>query len=255
MRVGCTAYSYRKYLSTGAMTLEDFIATCSGIGLDGVELTAYYFPSVEASYLNRLKRMVFSNGLDISGAAVGNNFCFPDLSERVKQVESVKKWVDIAYRLGAPYLRVFAGKTPQGYGDEDAFKWTVEALKECVGYAEEDGVVLALENHGGITATTAGVSSIIEAVGSEWLRQTLDVGNYVADTYRSIEETAYLAVNVHAKSYEVTPEGEKRLDYHRIIRILESSGYKGYLSIEYEGAEDPKTAIPRTVALLKSLLK
>jgi len=254
MRVGCCAYSYRQQLTSGAMSLEGFVKTCYELELDGVELTAYYFPSLENDYLRRLKRAVFSYGLDISGVAVGNNFCLPDEAERTKQIALVLKWVDVASLLGAPCLRVFAGRAPESHSEQEAFNWTVEALKECVAQAEEKGIILALENHGGITATPDRVLRIVDAVGSDWLRVTLDAGNYREDPYGGVAATAPLAVNVHAKMYEVSLEGERRLDYRRILAALKAVGYKSYLSIEYEGAEDPLEAVPRTVGFLKGLL-
>ncbi|MEM2904220.1 MAG: sugar phosphate isomerase/epimerase family protein [Candidatus Bathyarchaeia archaeon] len=236
------------------MSIEGFVKTCYELELDGVELTAYYLPSLEKDYLKRLKRTVFSYGLDVSSLAVGNNFCAPDEDERARQTALVLKWIDVAALMGAPCLRVFAGRVPEGQPEEEAFHWTVAALKECVGKAEEEGVILALENHGGITATPQAVIRLVEAVSSDWLRVTLDTGNFPADPYGGIEAVAPLAVNVHAKMYEVSLEGERRLDYRRILSTLRTAGYKGYLSIEYEGAEDPLEAVPRAVGFLKMLL-
>jgi len=66
MKVGCCAYSFRQYLTSGQMTLEDFIHKAHAMGLDGVELTAYYFASTEASYLHQLKRLALQQGIEIS---------------------------------------------------------------------------------------------------------------------------------------------------------------------------------------------
>ncbi len=144
MRVGCCAYSYRQYLGnyrdpkdpkTGTMTLESFMQRCSDMDLDGVELTGYYFASTDDAYLNRLKALACKLGLHISGAAVGNNFCQVDPADRARQVADVKKWTDVAYKLGAPCLRVFAGPAPQGRTDEECMGWVVQCLKECAAYA------------------------------------------------------------------------------------------------------------------------
>lgn len=236
------------------MSLEGFAKTCYELELDGVELTSYYLPNIEDDYLRRLKRTIFSYGLDISGVAVGNTFCVVDEAERTRQVTSVLKWIGVTSLMGAPCLRVFAGKVPEGSSEQEAYRWTVNALRECVLHAEEHGVILALENHGGITATPEGVLRILDAVNSDWLRVTLDTGNYHTDPYGGIVQTAPFAVNVHAKMYEVSLEGEKRLDYRRILTALKATGYKGYLSIEYEGAEDSLEVVPRAVGFLKMLV-
>ncbi len=56
MKIGCCAYSYRKYLTSGRMSLEQFVDIASDLGIEGVELTSYYFPSTDAAYLHSLKR-------------------------------------------------------------------------------------------------------------------------------------------------------------------------------------------------------
>ncbi len=256
MRIGCAAYSYRKYLTEKSMTLEDFIRIGWELGLDGVELTEYYFPSLEDTYIYKLKKLLLSYGLDISAVAVGNRFTVPDSSLRKKEIERVKRWVNIALKIGAPCVRVFAGRVPKGHTEEDAFQWTIDALKECVEYASKSGIVIALENHGGITSTADQVLKIINAVSSEWFGINLDLGNYRQNTYEDIRKTAPYAVHVHAKFLQVGPKGnDEILDYNKIIEILNDVGYKGYLSIEYEGKEDPKTAVPRAVKFLKTLIK
>ncbi|MBS7609497.1 sugar phosphate isomerase/epimerase [Candidatus Bathyarchaeota archaeon] len=254
MKIGSTAYSYRKYLSSGAMSLDNFINHCYEIGLDGIELTAYYFPKTEESFLNHLKRSAFLHGLDISGVAVGNNFCLPEEGKRREQVGLVKYWIDVAFRLGAPCLRVFAGKVPEGYKEEDAFRWTVDALRECVKYAEERGIILALENHGGITETAEQVLRILKNVDSEWLRVTLDTGNYRVNFHEEIRRTAPYAVNVHAKVFESLSAEDLKREYSRILETLRQADYKGYLSIEYEGADDPLLAVPRFAGFLKGII-
>ncbi|HID12123.1 MAG TPA: sugar phosphate isomerase/epimerase [Candidatus Latescibacteria bacterium] len=159
MKIGCCAYSFRGYFKDGRMSLEGFLDKVVEMGLDGVELTAYYFPTTEAGYINRIKREAFLMGLDISGTAVGNNFCREDPEQRREQVEMVRM-VDISCRLGAPCLRVFAGGVPEGHTEEEAFGWVVDSLKGCVEYAAEKGVMLALEDHRGITSTAEQVLKI-----------------------------------------------------------------------------------------------
>jgi len=257
MKISCCAYSFRQYLTGGKMSLEDFLDKAVEMGLDGVELTAYYFPTTETDYLNKLKREVFLRGLDISGTAVGNNFCKADPEERRGQIEMVKEWVDISYHLGAPCIRVFAGGVPKGHTEEEAFGWVVDALKECVEYAAPKGVILALEDHGGITSTAEQVLKIYNAVGSEWLGINLDTGNFRTDPYKEIAEVAPYTVTTHAKVTILNPQTGKRekADFARISEILEKAGYKGYISIEYEESEDPMTGVPRFVEYLKSVIR
>ncbi len=257
MKVGSTAYSYRKYLTSGEMTLEGFLDKAVEIGLDCVDLTSYYFPSTDIEYLNHIKKYAYLNGLDITGTAVGNRFTYPEPEKRAEAVEMVKKWVDISVILGAPCIRAFAGGIPEGSTFEESMKWTVECLEECLDYAKPKGVIIGLENHGGITATADQVISILRAVkgnylDERWLGTNLDLGNYRGDIYGNIEMAAPYAVTTHAKT-DVYGEGNVRqdADFEKITKILQKAGYKGCLSIEYEGKEEPMTAMPKFVKYIK----
>ena len=257
IKVGSTAYSYRKYLTSGEMTLEAFLDKAVEIGLDCVDLTSYYFPKTDDEYLNHLKKRAYLNGLDITGTAVGNRFTHAEPEKRAEAVQTVKKWVDISVTLGAPCIRVFAGGAPEGHTFDEALGWTSECLEECLEYAKPRGVIIALENHGGITSTAQQVISILKAVGGSyleerWLGTLLDLGNYRGDPYGNIEMAAPYAVATHAKT-DVSVEGVGRqdADFERITRILNKAGYKGCLSMEYEGREEPMTAMPKFVKYLK----
>lgn len=258
LKVSCCAYSYRQFL-TGAnprMTLLDFIDQCAAWGLDGVELTSYYFPAtVTADYIGALKRRAFLLGLDISGTAVGNNFCLPPGDERRRQCALVKEWIDHAAAMGAPVVRVFAGSAPQGVSEEQARQWVVECLEECCAHAATRGVLLALENHGGVTAAPEGVLQILRAVRSDWVGANLDTGNFrSADPYADLEQVAPYAVTVHLKT-EVARPGKplEEANLERIAAILRRARYRGYVALEYEGREDPLVAVPRALARMQTV--
>jgi len=254
LKLSCCAYSYRQFLSgrNRTMTLDDFIETAVEIGLDGVELTAYYFPGeVTPEYLNHLKRKVFLLGLDISGTAVGNHFLHPPGTAREKNVAQIKQWVDYSAALGAPCIRVFGGNVPKGVSLEQAQKWTIECIEECCAYAGKRGVTLALENHGGITASPRELLPIVRGVKSEWFGVNLDTGNFgTADPYADLAAMAPYAVTTHVK----TEVSGRPADFKRIIEILGNAGYRGYLSLEYEAREDPRTGVPKTIGALRELL-
>jgi sugar phosphate isomerase/epimerase len=252
MKLSCCAYSFRDYLQSGKKTLEQFIRDCAAMGLDGVELTAYYFPTTDEAYLRNLKRFIFLQGLDIAGTAVGNSFCQPDPDARRQQIDLVRKWVDISAVLGAPVLRVFAGSAPQGHAEAEAVEWTVEALRECGAYGRDRGVMIALENHGGITATAEQTINLIRKTGDEWVGANLDFGNFSQAPYEEIAMVAPYAVTTHAKTHLHRLGGKEEVDYHRVAAIMQEAGYKGYISIEYEEAEDPAVAVPRFVQTLKA---
>ena len=176
------AYSYRDLLNAKPpktkLTLEDFISDCAKMGLEGTELTSYYFPEQPTNeYLRHLKQHCFRLGLDVSGTAVGNDFCHPAGEARDRELEHVKRWVDHAEILGAPVIRIFSGQ-PHGTSEEEARRLCVAAIEECCQYAGEHGVFLALENHGGLTTSVEGILELVRAVQSPWFGVNLDTGNF-----------------------------------------------------------------------------
>jgi sugar phosphate isomerase/epimerase len=251
MRLGCAAYSYRDYLSPGKMSLEQFVDTCADLELDGVELTAYYFPSTERDYLNRLKRHCFRRGQHILGTAVGSNFTQPEEAKRREHVQMTRDWIDHSVILGTPCVRVFAGPLPEGIPEDQAFGWALECLQECVAYGAEAGVALALENHGGITGTAPQVRRFLDAIGSPWFGVNLDFGNFHEDPYAEFAMLAPATITTHAKVTSRFGSEVREVDYARVKEIMTAAGYRGYLSIEFEEKEDPKIGVPRFVDALK----
>ncbi len=251
------AYSYRDLLTAkpAQATLEDFIRDCAAMGLEGTELTSYYFPpEPTADYLRSLRKLAFELGLDVSGTAVGNDFCFPAGAERDKQIAGVKQWVDYAAILGAPVIRIFSGNAKDGQSEQDAHRLAVRGMEECCAYAGEHGVMLALENHGGLTATAAGLLALVRDVKSPWFGVNLDTGNFrTEDPYGDLAKLAPYAVNVQVKVV-ISPNGGKKqpADYHRLATILADANYRGYVVLEFEEDEDPRTACPKYMNAMRA---
>jgi sugar phosphate isomerase/epimerase len=260
MKLSCAAYSFRDQL-TGKKdpqwTLDDFIDFCAEQGLEGTELTGYYFPKeITPEYLAHIKHKTFLLGLDISGTAIANNFCRPPGEERDKELAHVKQWVDYAAAFGAPCIRIFSGDVPKGYTEADAIQWAIEGIEECCQYAGEKGVFLALENHGGISVPADRLLSIIQQVRSPWFGINLDTGNFNSeDPYDEIAKVAPYAITVQIKT-EITPKGgaKQPADLARTVGILRDANYRGYIALEYEAAEDPNSAVPRHLAELRKLI-
>jgi sugar phosphate isomerase/epimerase len=250
------AYSYRDLLTAKPpkLTLADFIDDCAKMGLEGTELTSYYFPpDPTPDYLRQLKHQTFRLGLDISGTAVGNDFCHPPGDKRNEQIKLVKQWVDRAELLGAPVIRIFSGQAKSGQSESDAHRLAVEAMEQCCQYAGQHGVFLALENHGGLTTTVDGLMKLINDVKSDWFGINLDTGNFhTADPYADLTRIAPYAVNVQVK-VSMNPSGGKKepADFRRLAKILTDSGYRGYIVLEYEEPEDPREACPRHIDELR----
>lgn len=252
------AYSYRDLL-TGAspkLTLTDFVDDCAAMNLEGTELTSYYFPTPTTEHdLRTLKHHCFRLGLDISGTAIGNDFGFPPGAERDRKIATAKQWIDYAEILGAPVIRIFAGKQKQDLSPARSHALMVEGIEECCDYAGQHGVHLALENHGGPTATPDGLLSFVRDVQSPWFGVNLDTGNfYSEDPYGDLERIAPYALNVQVKV--VTAVGEDRLnkqptDFARLATILREANYRGYIVLEYEEEGNPRVECPKYLAQIR----
>jgi sugar phosphate isomerase/epimerase len=261
LRLSIAAYSYRQYLALNlkpkpTMTLDDFIEQCAAMDLDAVELTAYYFAETSPDYLAHLKGKCTRLGLDVSGTAVGNNFCHSDPAKLKQQMDYVKSWVEHSSRLGAKTIRIFAGNIDKGDTEEKARERCIAAIQEACDYAGKYGIYLALENHGGITATIDHTLRLVKAIEHKWFGVNWDTGNFHSvDPYDDLARLAPYAVTVQIKS-EIQRAGQKpeTADLKRLTELLRAAGYRGYIALEYEAAEDPKTAIPRHIATLKGLM-
>ena len=251
------AYSYRQLLtgSPAELTLGEFIDDCADMNLEGTELTSYYFPTpVTDNFINSLKQRCFRMGLDVSGTAVGNDFGFPSGAERDEQIEGVKKWIDHARALGAPVIRIFAGKQKKGISANESHKLMVEGIAECCDYAGRRGVHLALENHGGPTATPEGMLNFIRDVQSPWFGVNFDSGNFFTDQpYEDLKRIAPYALNVQLKVVTADPTGKQKkpTDMRRIANMLRDVDYRGYIVLEYEEAGDPRQECPKYVAQMR----
>ena len=207
-------------------------------------------------YFYKLQRHAFLLGLDISGTSVGNNFCVPVGPIREKNLQLVRDWVDRAAALQAPVIRIFAGNVPKGDDERVAVERTIECIKQSVEYAGKKGVILALENHGGITATPDQLLKLVKAVDSPWFGVNLDTGNFhTDDPYGDLAKLVPYAVNVQVKT-EISRRGQKKesADLAKFIDMLRKSRYSGYVVLEYEAPEDPIKAIPEHIKTLRKLI-
>lgn len=250
------AYSYRRLLQgkTAQLSLADFIDDCARFGLEGTELTSYYFPNpVTPEYLRSLKQQCFRLGLDVSGTAVGNDFGSPDVEQRKTQIGRVKNWIEHAEILGAPVIRVFAGHVQKGSTPDEAHRLMVSALEECCEYAGQHGVHLALENHGGPTATPDGLLRLVQDVKSPWFGVNLDTGNFhTEDIYGDLARIAPYALNVQVKATISGPDKKKvPSDFKQLAGICRDAGYRGYIVLEYEESGDPREECARYLELLR----
>lgn len=278
IRLGVSSYSFWHF-RTAKASIETVIDETARMGAQGVDILHRQMDIEELGPLTRevhavcrnLKRHAFRAGVDLICLSIHQDFVSPNPAERHKWIAHTEKCIELAYAMGIPCIRLNSGRWKtikdfdelmkargvepvlEGYKEEDGFKWCIESIQKCVQLAAERGVVLALENHWGLTRTPEGLIRILDAIPSQWLGALIDTGNFLEDPYEKIAALAKRAVFVQAKTYEGGGEWYTLdLDYPRIAKILRDAGYAGYVSLEMEGKEDAKTAVPKALATLKA---
>lgn len=269
-RIGVSTYSFWQFKNQDFRDLEKCIDLAGEMGFDAVEILHRQMRDESAGYLQKLKQRAFLHGMSLNGFSTHQGFLSPKAEERQKNVDHTVKCIELAYALGIPTMRVNTGtwgtsknfdelmknrgiEPPrEGFTDDDGFKWVIAGLTACLKAAEKCGVTLALENHWGLGRTPEGVLRVVDAIDSPWLRVTADTGNFLEDPYDKLEKLAPKTVLVQAKTYYGGGLWYALdLDYDRIAKLFRKHKFAGFVSLEYEGKESPKTAVPKSLAVLR----
>ncbi len=278
IKLGVSTYSYWHF-KTDRVLIETVIDKAARLGVEGVDILHRQMDIPEKEpltpahrpYLQKLKRHAFTNGIDLICLSIHQDFVDPSAEFRQKQIEHTLKCIEIAYELGVPCIRLNSGRWNTiasfddlmkargeepilpGHTEDDGFKWCIDCIEKCLPKAAECGVVLALENHWGLTRTPAGLLRVLDSIKSPWLGGLMDTGNFLEDPYAKLEQIAPKTVFVQAKTYYGGGEWYTLdLDYQRIAKILGAVNYTGYISLEMEGKEDPDTAVAKSVEMLRA---
>ena len=231
-----------------------WVQECAALGLDGVELLGHHFPGTDRAYLVELKKLCADLYLTVAMVSADGHLTVADDAQRQKEIDLIRKWVEVAAFLGAPRVRFFCGSGVElAAGGPVLFKKVKQAVAEVAALGAAHGIVMAMENHGDTTADQ--LLDMLSAVHSPWLKLTMDTGNFPPanrvgpETYRSIERCAPHAAIVHAKFFNVKPDGsDSEFDWQRIHGLLQHAGFRGFLSIEYEGKDDNEVAANKRIA-------
>ncbi|MBL4886329.1 MAG: sugar phosphate isomerase/epimerase [Planctomycetaceae bacterium] len=269
-RFAVSSYSFWQFKNIDLRSIETCIDLASQWGFDGFEILERQMENTDNATLQRIKQRAFVNSLDLCGFSTHQGWVNPSAEIRKRNTDKTIRSIELAYRLGIPTMRVNTGtwgtsksfddlmahrgiESPvKGYTEEDAFGWVIDGLSDCLEAAKRCGVTLGLENHWGLGRTPEGVMRIVKAINSPWLKTTLDTGNFLEDPYDRLELMADDAVLVQAKTYYGGGLWyELDLDYPRIAQLLKKHNFRGYVSLEFEGKENPRTAIPKSLAMLQ----
>lgn len=270
--IAVSSYSYWQF-SQNPMPIENCIEQAAQMGFDALEILERQLTQTDSAYLMKLKRQALQAGLPLCALSTHQGFVSPNAESRQKNIDITINSIELAYKLGIPIMRINTGtwgtsknftdlmdhrgiEPPvEGSTEEDAFGWVVDAFEKILPTAEKCGVLLGLENHWGLARTPAGLLRLLEEVDSPWLQAWLDTGNFLEEPYSKLDQVMPKTVYMHAKTYYGGGLWYSLdLDYARIGEILRKHRYRGFISLEFEGKESPKTAIPKSLELLRRTL-
>ncbi len=260
-----------------ALTVEEFVDTAKKYGYDGVELDLkrpHGSPiDLDAKRCAEIRDYVEKQGLEMSGVAANNNFTSPVPEHIENELLMVKEQLRVAKALGAPVLRLFLAwrgitfrngiATYEVTGNHhtyyDALDYeirmrAVECFRECCKWAEDAGVVLALQNHHPIIKTYHDMLDFVKWVDSPyfkccfdapccgWTKETQsdaymeqavrDVGDLQMISHANAEFVEDKAGSIRMISFDPTIQ-PVLTNYPAFIRASKSVGYKGYINFEF----------------------
>lgn len=277
MKLSLSMYSCVRAVRSGQLDLMGFVDYAAAQGVAGVELLDIFWTDAERE-LPAVKARVAAAGMDVAVFSISNNFIQPEASARAQELADLKRGVDITLELGTDIMRVFSGNAREDVSHAQGTDWILEGLSAGAAYAESHGVILALENHGKFAGRSDQVRAIIDAVASPALRVNLDTGNFLPVGQNPTEAAKHLAdlvVLAHLKDMRpatgdeashvfADPEGRLLtgsvigaglVDLPAIRAVLESAGYDGWWSLEYEGGEEQlEIGVPQSLAAARALL-
>lgn len=277
MKLSLSMYSCVRAVRAGQLDLMGFVDYAAAQGVAGVELLDIFWTDAGRE-VAAVKARIAAAGMDVAVYSISNNFIQPQASARAQELTDLKRGVDTALELGANVMRVFSGSAREGVSQEQGMDWILEGLSAGAAYAESQGVILALENHGVFAGRSDQVRAIIDAVDSPALRVNLDTGNFLPvgqDPTEAAQRLADLVVLAHLKDMRramgdeashvfADPKGQLLtgcvigdglVDLPAIRAVLDGVGYAGWWSLEYEGAEEPlAVGVPRSLANARGLL-
>lgn len=286
MRLAVSMWSYFDTWKKGGFGVPEFIHAAKTAGAQGVELLDFFYnepgtdrlSTFSEGYLqprrSAIEVALRETGLPVPIFSVAQNFAKADPSTRAEELEKIAFGIREAEFYGANVVRVFAGDVSDGITFDQAREWIVEGLAAASKIAVAAGIKLALENHGTLAGRGEQVQELIDDVralaGNDALGANPDTGNFMLvnqASHEAIREIASLAAMVHFKDFAQEPAahegfaytalngtrfvgtaiGEGEVDLVACIQTLKASGFDGWLSVEYEGEEDPLTAVPRSI--------
>lgn len=255
IKLSLQSLSYRDTFNSGELDLFGIIDKAREYRLDGIDIHFAHFASTDDAYLRKVRRACIDRGLSICYIGVSNNFG-ADGEELQHQIDNMKHWIDVAARVGSPMVRAFGAWIPDSESEESVWPRLVDATRQVAEYGQTRDVIVGLHNHnhGCVPATGDQVLRLLEDVDNPYYSHILDTGQYRGspgvslgargvedeawDFYGSIAKSAPYAIHVRSKIYRIASGREAWLDYDRILPIIKSVGFNGWMSVVFEGQDE-----------------
>lgn len=215
----------------------------------------------------RVKNVMQQHGLGIIALGLSTRFSALDAAERAKNVTDLKRYIELANDLGAPYVRTFGGNVMEGGAIEQTIDWVAEGIAAALPAAEQQGVTILLETHDAF-CRGAEVAQVLGKVPHDRLKAVWDV-HHPFRMGESIEETWRLigarTAHVHMKDARRRPDGSWQLvllgqgevPCRAVVELLHRNHYHGYITAEWEKKwhpeiEPPEVALPQHANVLRA---
>ena len=282
MKLGVSSYSFARFAKREKCGYKEICDLAKEIGFEGIEFINLDDKAlaIECEPLDEAKKIreyCEKIGLDIVAYAVGANFLLDDADA---EVERVCRCLDVAKALGAKVLRHdVCYSLPEGKSWQDAAEIMAPHIRRVSEYARALGIRTCTENHGFIFQAPERVKYLIETVDCDNYGWLCDIGNFLcadAEPASAVKIAAPYTVHAHVKDFlrrsadEGIAEGYFKTTGgnficgtvvgHGIVPVkecldtLKSSGYDGWLTLEFEGREDNLTAVKQSLEFLKKII-
>jgi sugar phosphate isomerase/epimerase len=273
MKAAICHYSYHRTWEKKSWSCLDLARAVASQGVKAIDFHVRYLgdPVTAAA---RVRQALDATGLELSGLSLSNNLNRSG-DEFKKELETTIGWVRLAAEIEAPVSRIFGGHIADRTDSAAlaaGFARIIDGLGTLAAEAKKYGVVLALENHGGLPCAAEEQIDVIRKINSANLRATVDIGNYMScgqDSLAACAIAAPYAAYVHAKDFsrkkstkyhwgwepESTVLGSGDVDVAGCLGKLAEAGYDGYVALEYEASNDEESGVPESVEYLKSVLE
>jgi len=250
-RISLAQWSLHRAIQSGKLTNLDFPKVARGFGIEGLEFVNGLWAAPTAGYLRRLKRNMESTNTKCVLTMVDDEGLMGHSSaaERQKAVRNHHKWVDYTAELGGHSIRcnMHGEKQPATQAEIDSFiGYCSESFASLCDYAAKQKINIIIENHGGISSNPDVLVALMKKTNLPNFGLLPDFGNFPpgTDKYEAVRKMMPYAKGVSFKCHEFGPDGnETGIDMHRMMKIVDEAGYRGWVGIEFEGKGDEMEGI------------